>query len=263
MAWVSKYGTKIDLTGLNSKQAKEIQALANSKYGTKATQLAKKYRKPQVAPPLTSGPATPAAAPNTALEQSLGGLAAAGTTPSERTINAQTFAPERQRIEQQQYQALTSDFARREAQQKQQLEQDLYNRGYRPDQTSTTGPGSWDSMQGEFRSNWNDAYMQAKAQAQQLGGQEFDRMFGAQEDMINSQQNREQYLGSLAQAGLDRAAQERMAEAQRKNAVQIANIQMRRSGVSGARAPSRPAREDPGFDIIQVRKWQTIIQIRH
>ena len=208
-----------------------------------------KLNQPKPVTPVAA-PVGPTPAPNAALEQSLGGLAAAGTAPSERTINEQTFAPERARFEKQQYDALTRDFGRREGQQKQQLEQDLYSRGYRPDQTATTGPGGWDSMQGEFRDNWNDAYLDAGAQASQLGGQEFDRMFNAQETMIGNQMTRENYLGGLAQSGLDRASQERMAAQQRRNAVRIANIQMQPRGGSGGVRTAAPAAPDRGYDIL-------------
>lgn len=246
--WVSKYGTKIDLTGLNPAQVKEIQGLANTRYGTKATDLAKKYRTAPTAPTTPTAPAGPSTpAPNTAMSDALSGLAAAGTAPQERTITPENFAAQRAALEKQQYGALTSDFARRQEQQRQQLEQDLYNRGYRPDQTTTTGPGGWDSMHGEFNKNWNDAYLNAAAQASQLGGQEFDRMFRSQEDVIASNQNRESYLGTLANAGLDRASQERLAKLQRDNNLRIAQMQMARR--AGGAAP-QAATPDKGFDII-------------
>lgn len=190
---------------------------------------------------------SPVATNNSGLSQSLQGLAATGTDPMARTITPESFAAQRQAFTDQQYQALTADYAQRQEQQRQQLEQDLYNRGYRPDQTSTTGPGSWSGMTQDFNKSWNDAYLQAGAQAAQLGGQEFDRQFGAQEDIINSQLQRELGLGQLAQTSLDR--QQRMKELQKQLASNAAIARINKGGSGGYRAVGSTA-YDPGFDVI-------------
>lgn len=43
--WTSKHGTKIDITGLDAKTLAEVKRLADSKYGTKAAEIANSYRK--------------------------------------------------------------------------------------------------------------------------------------------------------------------------------------------------------------------------
>lgn len=42
--WTSKHGTKIDVTGLDAKTLAEVKKLADSKYGTKAAEIAKTYQ---------------------------------------------------------------------------------------------------------------------------------------------------------------------------------------------------------------------------
>jgi len=209
-----------------------------------------KYNKPSGGTPTAPASPTPAApvpAPNPALSESLQGLAAAGTAPVERTITPENFAPQRAAFEKQQYEALTAGYGERQAQQKQQLEQDLYNRGYRPDQTTTQGAGSWNDMQGSFNKSWNDAYLQAGAKAGEMGGQEFDRMFGAQEAARGLDVERELGMGQLADSALSR--RQRMEELRRQLAgnAAIARIQ---KGPSGGYRPRGPAQADPGFDIL-------------
>jgi hypothetical protein len=164
------------------------------------------------------------------------------------TITPENFAEQRKSLEDLAYTGLTSDFATRQSQQKQQLEQDLYNRGYRPDQTTTEGPGGWNAMTGELTNNWNDAYLQARVQASQLGGQEFDRMFGAQQDAIDSQISREANMISGASSAADRATQERIAKKNARNNLRIARMQLANRGGGVQRTGEEtPSRE---FDII-------------
>lgn len=56
--YTSKYGTKVNVTGLSGKPLAKIQGLADSRYGTKAQALADKQRLmiPKVSPPLTTAP---------------------------------------------------------------------------------------------------------------------------------------------------------------------------------------------------------------
>lgn len=209
-----------------------------------------KFNKAKPVGPVTGGNAVagPAQAENPALSQSLQGLAAAGTSPMQRTITADNFAPQRAAFEKQQYDALTAGYADRQKQQQQQLEQDLYNRGYRPDQTTTQGAGSWNGMTESFNKSWNDAYLQAGAKAGEMGGQEFDRMFNAQEAARGLDIERELGMGSLAQGQRQLTSQEKIAAAQRKNNLRIAQMQLARSGGAGGGAAA-PV-EDPGFDIL-------------
>jgi len=207
-----------------------------------------KFNQPKPVGPVASNPAAanPVTAENPALSQSLQGLAAAGTTPMDRTITAENFAPQRAAFEKQQYEALTSGYADRQKQQQQQLEQDLYNRGYRPDQTTTQGAGSWNGMTDTFNKSWNDAYLQAGAKAGEMGGAEFERMFNAQETAIGNDINRELGMGQIAQGQRQLTSQEKIAAQQRKTNLRIAQIQAARSGGGGGAAPA----EDRGFDIL-------------
>ncbi len=66
--WTSKFGTKIDLSGLDAKTIAEVKRLADSKYGTKAAALADSTRKK------TGGKTTPTTKPTPA--QGLSDIAA-------------------------------------------------------------------------------------------------------------------------------------------------------------------------------------------
>lgn len=191
-----------------------------------------KYNKQANANPTSpSGPTTA----NPALQD----LAKVGVPT--QAITPDNFLPERRRLEDTSYANITRDYDKRYQAQKQQLEQDLYNRGYRPDQTTTEGPGSWKAMQSEFESGWQDAYSKAAAESQRLGGEEFDRMFGAQQDAITGQGNLAYQQGQLKESAADRASR-----------LQIAKMQLARQGVSGRpqTGRTRPQKEDLGFDII-------------
>jgi hypothetical protein len=196
--------------------------------------------------PTVPGPVTDPAAGPTPGQSAVGGNVTVSV--QDPTITPENFAGQRKSLEDLAYTGLTSDFATRQAQQKQQLEQDLYNRGYRPDQTTTDGPGGWNAMTGELTNNWNDAYLQARVQASQLGGQEFDRMFGAQQDTIDSQISREANMISGASSAADRATQERIARQTARNNARIARMQLAARG-GGAR-PTGEETPSRGFDII-------------
>lgn len=58
--FTSKYGTKINTTGLNQKQLGKVQTMANNKYGTKAQNFAQKIRKAGT-PAAPAAPAAPVA----------------------------------------------------------------------------------------------------------------------------------------------------------------------------------------------------------
>lgn len=154
-----------------------------------------------------------------------------------QSITPENFIPERQRLEQTSYANITRDYDKRRLAQKQQLEQDLYNRGYRPDQTSTTGAGSWNDMTSTFESGWQDAYAKAAAESQRLGGEEFDRMFGANQAAIDTQGGLAYQQGQLRESAADRASRER-----------IARMQLARRGA--AAGPAKPQQPDIGYDII-------------
>ena len=200
---------------------------------------------------------------------------------SARTITPENFAGQRQQIEDQTYKGLTRDYEKRYGQQKQQLEQDLYSRGYRPDQTTTEGAGSWNDMQSGLNKDWNDAYAGAADQARQAGGQEFDRLFGAQEDVIASQfgqaqQTRQQRVGDIknlnavgtgvrdpgyfglspvqvgnpdfAGTALGFGQLQETSRANKANA-SISRAQLAAAGANRGRGGA-PAKEDPGYDIV-------------
>lgn len=178
-----------------------------------------------------------------ALGQSLQGLAATGVTPSQRSITPENFAEQRAKLEQGAYDYMTADYAQRQGMQKDQLEQDLYNRGYRPDQTQTTGPGGWNAMTGELTNKWNDAYAKAKFEASQLGGQEFDRVTGLESDKIGQEIERELGLGGIATNVKSLKSNEKIAQKQLASNAAIARMQNARR--SGSAAPA-----DKGFDVI-------------
>jgi len=82
----------------------------------------------------------------------------------------------RQKAEDASYGRLTKGFDDTYSKEKQQFEQDLYNRGYRPDQT---GEGQYTDMMKDFEGGWADRRDSARLQSVQEGGAEFDRMFEA------------------------------------------------------------------------------------
>lgn len=65
--WTSKYGTRIDISGLSPEQVKRVQSKAqdNGAFGTAATQLATQFRKTTASKPVVSTPGAADPAGNT------------------------------------------------------------------------------------------------------------------------------------------------------------------------------------------------------
>jgi hypothetical protein len=220
--------------------------LSEGVWRTKAGKLVKSATDPDaIKKPGKDKTKAPAAA-SSALSESLQGLAATGVTPQPWQVTPGNFADQREKFRNEAYTNMTSDYAKRQGAQQQQLEQDLYNRGYRPDQTTTEGPGGWKSMTGELTDRWNDAYANAAFQASQLAGQEFDRVHNAENDIISQQTNRELGLGGIASNTLGIKSNEKIAKKQLAQQAAIARMNAARR-YSGAPAA---ASNDPGFDVL-------------
>ena len=171
-----------------------------------------------------------------------------------RTINEQTYAPERKRIEDATYGNLTQGWEQKQAAEKQQFDQDLYNRGYRPDQA---GAGQYQDLSGQFQKSWMDRYDQARNTAVQTGGNEYDAALAAQENQITNRFN--EALGARQQySGTTQGLLQQNTQAQQ----QIANAKYQRGQLAAQaaalRAQSRPSgrpsgsgtNNDPGFDVV-------------
>jgi len=93
--YTSKYGTKINTTGITGKPLTKIQSLADSKYGTKAQALAQKQRLmiPKVGPPLTVAPTTETPAATQPAAATTPSTAAPGT-PETLFPSTRMFEPE-------------------------------------------------------------------------------------------------------------------------------------------------------------------------
>jgi hypothetical protein len=113
---------------------------------------------------------------------------------------------DRQRIEDQVFASLTRDTDMQYGREKASLEQNLYNRGipYSNDPNS-----EYQKMMGDLNRRYDDIKMNAKNQAVQMGGDEWTRTFGINEQLIANQMSQQQGIrnqqigevGALGQLG--------------------------------------------------------------
>src|SRR5690606_32768983 len=116
-------------------------------------------------------------------------LATAGL---DTAFGSNDYADLRAKAEQTALESLTRGFDDQYAKEKQEYEQSLYNRGYRPDQSQ------YMEMMKDFEQRWSDKRLDAQRAAFQEGGAEFERMFGAD---LKTRDQRVSELGELNKVG--------------------------------------------------------------
>lgn len=200
----TKYGTKINVTGLTPEQVKKVRSIAedNGAYGSKgaalANQLRKQAQKAQKAPAagaapgstgggaLTPAPTSPTDPSATSLpNDSLGGFNQTGGAFQDPTgifnqapkiPGAADLAGDINKVRDANYQYLSRDFGTNKAQEIEAAKQDLANRGipFDPNPNSLYG-----RTMKQLEQKYGDLDMQARQQAIIGGDQTFSTQVGA------------------------------------------------------------------------------------
>lgn len=98
---------------------------------------------------------------------------------------------DRQRMEDQVFASLTRGMGEQKQRDMQQLQQTLHNRGI------PVGSDLYNQQMQEFNRSYADRELAARGQATQLGGQELERGFGIQENLLKNQLGELGYLGQF------------------------------------------------------------------
>lgn len=108
-----------------------------------------------------------------------------------RTLGSDLIG-DRNRMEDEVFQRLTRGMGEQKGRDQQQLEQTLHNRGI------PVGSALFNQQMEQFNKSYGDRELDARAQATQMGGQEYERSFNMQEGLLKNQLGE---LGYLAQFG--------------------------------------------------------------
>lgn len=110
---------------------------------------------------------------------------------ADRRALGSDFAADRARIEDEVYGRLTRGMQEDRARGLQEVEQRLYNRGI------PMGSQEWDREMQRFDRQFQERELDARAQATMMGGQEYERNFGIQEQALKNQMGEMGYMSQF------------------------------------------------------------------
>jgi hypothetical protein len=114
-------------------------------------------------------------------QNTLGQFQAGFNPETAQRVSTGDLAADRARIEEEVFGRLTRGLDERKGNEQQQMEQTLRNRGI------PLGSKQWNDQMAEFNKRYDTQIADARAQAAQMGGEEYSRNFGINEQLIANQ----------------------------------------------------------------------------